>query len=117
MPAWVKYTVILAAVVGIVSTPLVWLLNGPDTGQMVGAVVQAATGVAALVWAVMQQPQTASEQSAIDTGDARATGGGDANTGKRRSGATGGGPARAERTGNATANGPGSRANTGIDNS
>lgn len=115
MPVWVKYTVIGVAVLGILSTPLVWLLNGPDTGQMVGAVVQAATGVAALVWAVMQQPQTAPEQTATDTGDAQATGGGDANTGSRRPG-TSNAPSRAQRTGNATADGAGSKSNTGIDN-
>ncbi|MER8046430.1 hypothetical protein [Streptomyces sp. NPDC094032] len=40
----------VVAVAGIISTPLVWLLNSPDTGQLVGASVQAAAGIAALVW-------------------------------------------------------------------
>ena len=51
-----KLTVIVAAAAGIVSTPLLWLLDSPDTGQLVGATVQAATGIAALVWALLQRP-------------------------------------------------------------
>lgn len=51
-----KITVMVVGVAGVVSTPLVWLLDSPDTGQLVGASVQAATGIAALVWALLQRP-------------------------------------------------------------
>jgi hypothetical protein len=51
-----KITVMVAATVGVVSTPLVWLLDSPDTGQLVGASVQAAFGIAALVWGLLQRP-------------------------------------------------------------
>ncbi|PLW74265.1 hypothetical protein C0036_02830 [Streptomyces sp. DJ] len=115
--AW-KITVIVVAVAGIASTPLVWLLDDPDTGQLVGASVQAATGIAALLWALLQRPQAPGPQdTAVDTGAARATGGASASSGVRRPGGTGSGSARAERTGDATAHGPGSHASTGIDHS
>lgn len=113
-----KITVIMAAAAGIVSTPLLWLLDSPDTGQLVGASVQGATGIAALVWALIQRPSTTvpgPADLAVDTGNADGTAGGEAHTGVRRPGAAGTGSARAERTGDATAHGPGSRATTGID--
>ncbi|MEU1012568.1 hypothetical protein [Streptomyces sp. NPDC005890] len=115
-----KITVMVAAVAGIVSTPLLWLLDSPDTGQLVGASVQAATGIAALAWALLQRPPVAApppgpSDVAVDTGNAEGTGGGTAHTGVRRPGATGTGTAKAERTGNATADGPGSSASTGVD--
>ncbi|MEV8019739.1 hypothetical protein AB0O76_25970 [Streptomyces sp. NPDC086554] len=49
-----KIMVMVVAVVLTVSTPFFWLLDDPDTGQLVAASVQGATGVAALVWALMQ---------------------------------------------------------------
>ncbi|MFI8829320.1 hypothetical protein [Streptomyces sp. NPDC053431] len=114
-----KITVVVVAVAGTVSTPLVWLLNSPDTGQLVGASVQAAVGIAALVWALFQQPSTGQAQGPVDraaeTGKAEATNGGSASSGVRRPGGTGSGSATAERTGDATADGTGSRASTGVD--
>ncbi|MFJ9871333.1 hypothetical protein [Streptomyces sp. NPDC101165] len=111
-----KITVLVAAVVLTVSTPFFWLLDNPDTGQLVAASVQGATGIAALVWALMQSPvNPEAGVAAIDTGKARATGGGQASTGVRRPREAGSGPVRAERTGDATADGPGSNASTGID--
>lgn len=122
-----KIAVLVAAGAGIVSTPLIWLLDGPDTGQLAGASVQAAAGIAALVWALFQ-PTAAPpgpRDTAVGTGKAEATGGGSAHTGVRRrggagsggpgSGGAGSGSAKAERTGDATAHGPGSSAGTGID--
>jgi hypothetical protein len=107
----------VAAVVLTASTPFFWLLDTPDTGQLVAASVQGATGIAALVWALMQSP-AASRQAGIvvaDTGKAKATGGGRASTGVRRPQDAGSGLVRAERTGDATAEGPGSNASTGVD--
>jgi hypothetical protein len=113
-----KITVIVAAVAGVLSTPLVWLLNSPDAGQLVGASVQAATSIVALVWALLQRPPAPTRgvtDVAIDTGKAEATGGGAAHTGVRRPGGAGTGSAKAERTGDATAKGSGSSATTGVD--
>ncbi|PWJ02152.1 hypothetical protein DKG34_40270 [Streptomyces sp. NWU49] len=112
-----KIAVVVVAVAGIVSTPLVWLLDDPDTGQLVGASVQAAAGIAALLWAMFQHapPAPGPQDTAVDTGAAEATGGASARTGVRRPGGAGSGSARVERTGDATAHGPGSSANTGID--
>ncbi|MFD3657932.1 hypothetical protein [Streptomyces sp. NPDC058620] len=115
-----KITAMVTAVAGIVSTPLVWLLDSPDTGQLVGASVQAATGIVALVWALLQPPPAPAPAPgpvdvAVNTGKAKATGGGTAHTGVRRPGGAGTGSAKAERTGDATAEGPGSTAATGID--
>lgn len=104
----------VAAVLVIVSTPVFWLLDGPDTGQLVGASVQAATGVGALVWAWIQ-PASEARDSAVRTGRAEASGGGRAHTGIRRRGAGGSGAARVERSGDAVARGRGSSAGTGID--
>ena len=104
----------------IVSTPLVWLLGNPDTGQFVAASVQGATGAASLL-AALFPPRTTPDAGAtdvvVDTGRAGATGGGRALTGIRRPQGTGNGSARAERTGDATADGSGSSANSGIDHS
>ncbi|WP_326770342.1 hypothetical protein OG978_41895 (plasmid) [Streptomyces sp. NBC_01591] len=119
-----KITVMVVGVAGVVSTPLVWLLDSPDTGQLVGASVQAATGIAALVWALLQRPPAPAPaptpvpgpaDSAVDTGKADGIDGGTAHTGVRRPGGAGTGSAKAERTGDATAQGPGSSAGTGID--
>ncbi|MFJ8536889.1 hypothetical protein [Streptomyces sp. NPDC093591] len=111
-----KITVIVAAAVGVVSTPLIWLLDSPDAGQMAGASVQAAAGIAALVWAVFQHPGNRTDDAAVRTGQARASRGGRAVTGiwrPRRF--RGSGPARAARTGNAIADGEGSHSVSGID--
>ncbi|MFE2140642.1 hypothetical protein ACFXA3_02600 [Streptomyces sp. NPDC059456] len=110
-----KTAIVLVALAGIVSTPLFWLLDKPDTGQLVGASVQGATGIAALLWALFQRPPTPEPaDTAIDTGQAEASGGATARTGVKRPG-DGRGSARAERTGNATATGAGSTAGTGIE--
>ncbi|MFJ8856767.1 hypothetical protein [Streptomyces sp. NPDC102437] len=94
-----KITVIVLAGVGIVSTPLIWLLDGPDGGQLVGASVQAAVGIAALVWALFQHPSptTGPRDSVSRTG--KATRGGVA--GIKRPGGRGRGSATAKRTGEA----------------
>jgi hypothetical protein len=110
-----KAVVVVVALVGIVSTPVIWLLDNPDTGQLVGASVQGATGIAALAWALFQRPAAPGlADVAVDTGSARATGGATATTGVRRRGGRKG-SARAEGTGDATATGAGSDASTGVD--
>ncbi|MFF2543017.1 hypothetical protein ACFVUY_10685 [Kitasatospora sp. NPDC058063] len=116
-------SVIVVAVAGIVSTPVFWLMDGPDAGQLVGASVQGASGIAALVWAVLQQRSAAAAsasgrvRTAVRTGAAEASEGGVASTGVRDPGGAGGGSFRADRTGNAKATGQGSKAVTGVDNS
>ncbi|MER6916035.1 hypothetical protein ABT354_30545 [Streptomyces sp. NPDC000594] len=93
-----KITVIALAGAGVVSTPLLWLLDGSGTGQLVGASVQAAVAVAALLWALFQRPAPSGPTDSADrTGTA--TGGGV--TGIRRPGGRGSGSATAERTGDA----------------
>ncbi|ESU51970.1 hypothetical protein K7395_32260 [Streptomyces filamentosus] len=109
-----RIVLIVVGVACIAATPLVWLLNGPGTGELVGASLQAGTGVAALVW-VWSQPRQG--DSATDTGQAKASRGGSAHTGIRRPGGVGAGSARVDRTGAATADGVGSSAGTGIDHS
>ncbi|MGX8910232.1 hypothetical protein ACR820_34230 [Streptomyces netropsis] len=113
-----KIVVMMVAAVGIVSTPLIWLLDNPDSGQLVAASVQGATGIAALGWALVQPPATPEPgptDAAVDTGKANATAGGRASTGVRRPQGAGSGLVRAERTGDATADGSGSSAVTGVD--
>ena len=110
-----KIVVIVVAAVAIVSTPLVWLLDSPDSGQLVGASVQAATGIAALLWALFSGPSAGSEDVAERTGEADAADGGTAVTGVRRPGGRGSGSATAQRTGRAKATGEGSSAVSGID--
>ncbi len=115
-----KVGIVAGAGAAIVSTPLVWLLDNPDTGQMVGASVQCATGIAALVWALIQASSDSAtppgqQDAAVDTGHSEATGGGSAHTGIRRSRGAEGGSARAQSTGDATARGSGSSAGTGVD--
>ncbi|MCX4501620.1 hypothetical protein ACIA8M_24085 [Streptomyces anulatus] len=110
-----------AMVVGgmlIVSTPFFWLLDSPDTGQLVAASVQGLTGVAALIPALLPSPagpESGTANTVTSTGNAKATAGGKASTGIRRPNGAGSGSAKAEGTGNAVANGPGSSANTGVD--
>ncbi|MGW4506833.1 hypothetical protein ACWENO_19570 [Streptomyces sp. NPDC004436] len=92
----------VVAVALIVSTPLFWLLNGPDTGQLVGASVQAAAGVAALVWALFQRSAPAGPvDKATDTGEASEGG----VTRIKRPGGRGEGSASAEGTGDAKGRG------------
>ncbi|MFE9561756.1 hypothetical protein ACFYM0_11670 [Streptomyces sp. NPDC006487] len=110
-----KVTLIVLAVAGVVSTPLIWLLDSPDAGQLTGASIQAAAGIAALVWALLQSPGNRADDTAVRTGQARASHGGSALTGVKRPKGRGSGSARAERTGNATATGEGSNASSGVD--
>lgn len=96
--AW-KITVMVLAASGVLSTPLIWLLDSPGAGQLVGATVQAAVGIAALVWALFQRPSAVGPTDrATRTG--RASRGG--TTGVRRPGGRGRGSATAERTGEAS---------------
>jgi hypothetical protein len=113
-----RITVVVLAVAGVVSTPLVWLLDGPGAGQFVGASVQAAAGVGALAWVLLQSPEgaTGPEDEAVRTGTAGASDGGRAVSGVKRPRGAGRGSARAERTGDATATGDGSSATSGVDN-
>ncbi|MFE3121819.1 hypothetical protein ACFXHD_00165 [Streptomyces hydrogenans] len=84
-----KIIVMVAAVAVIAVKPLFWLLDSPGTGQLVGASVQAAAGIAALIWALFQRPQTWQEQTqelvdrAVKTGTAEATESGSASSGVR----------------------------------
>ncbi|MFC4493088.1 hypothetical protein ACFPA8_02920 [Streptomyces ovatisporus] len=113
-----KIAVVVVAGVLAISTPFFWLLDSPGTGQLVGASVQGATGIAALVWALLQSPAAPAPKpadTAVSTGRARATAGGTAVTGVRRPRGAGRGSASAERTGDATADGGGSSAASGID--
>ncbi|MFE5894782.1 hypothetical protein ACFQ6E_38415 [Streptomyces sp. NPDC056462] len=110
-----KVTVIVVAVAAMVSTPLVWLMNGPDGGQFIGASVQAAVGIVALLWAILQHPQRQPQDRVSQTGVAHAEDGGTAHTGIKRPGGRGRGAATARRTGKATARGRHSSAGTGID--
>ncbi|MGY0063709.1 hypothetical protein ACWY4P_45700 [Streptomyces sp. LZ34] len=109
-----KVVVIVLAVGGIASTPLIWLLDSPDSGQMAGASIQAAAGIAALVWALFQQPVSRADDVARRTGVPRARSGSRAVTGVRRPQGRGSGSAKAEDTGNAFAR-DGSESVSGID--
>ncbi|MEU5159392.1 hypothetical protein AB0G74_07250 [Streptomyces sp. NPDC020875] len=93
-----KISVIVAAGLVVVSTPLIWLLDGPGAGQLAGASVQAAVAVAALVWAVLQPPPLAGPTDTV-SGSGTARGG--AVTGIRRPGGRGRGSASVERSGDA----------------
>ncbi|MFE6698675.1 hypothetical protein [[Kitasatospora] papulosa] len=110
-----KITVIVLAAAGVLSTPLIWLLNSPNAGQLTGASIQAAVGIAALVWALFQPAGTRTDDTAVGTGQARASSGGTAVTGVRRPKGRGSGSAKAETTGNASAAGNDSSAISGID--
>jgi len=110
-----KITVIVLAAAGVVSTPLIWLLDSPDAGQLVGASIQAAVGIAALLWAWFQSGGNHTDDTVVSTGQARASRGGAAVTGIKRPRGKGNGSAKAESTGNATATGDDSNAVSGID--
>ncbi|KUN50990.1 hypothetical protein AQJ43_30200 [Streptomyces avermitilis] len=94
---------------------MIWLLDSPDAGQLVGASIQAAVGVAALIGALFQHPASRTDDTAARTGVARASGGGTAVTGVECPQGRGSGSAQTERTGNATAGGDGSSAVSSID--
>ncbi|MGX2995806.1 hypothetical protein JNUCC64_16210 [Streptomyces sp. JNUCC 64] len=114
MIRWRKAALVAAGAVATVSTPVVWLLGDPDTGQLVGASVQAGAGIAALLAPLLWRTGgPAPHVEAVDTGKAVARGGGSANSGVRLGGTTGGGTVRAERTGDATAE-DGGTANSGV---
>jgi hypothetical protein len=110
-----KITAIIVAAVAIISTPAVWLLGSPDAGQLAGATIQAAVGIAALVWALFQHSDSRVDDVAVRTGQAKASGGGTAVTGIRRQQGQGSGSAKVQGSGNATASGDGSGAVSGID--
>jgi hypothetical protein len=112
-----KIVIIVAAVAAILSTPLVWLLGSTDAAQLAGASVQAATGVGALLWALLSGPASPApvHDEARHTGRAEAVDGGRAVTGVKRPGGRGSGSATAENTGPSTARGPDSTATSGID--
>ncbi|MFF5447600.1 hypothetical protein [Streptomyces sp. NPDC012888] len=118
--AW-KAVAIVVALAGTGSTPLIWVLDGSDAGQLTGASIQAAVGIAALIWALLQPgaPRNATprtEDTAARTGTADASGGASAVSGiRRRPGRGGSGSARAEDTGDARATGRNSRGVSGID--
>jgi hypothetical protein len=105
-----------------VASPLAFTLGPAGMGDTVSASIIAATAVAALVvpmWSggtrsPKPDDQVPNDTYAMKTGKAEADGGGDANTGVRRQRGTVG-PVRAERTGPAVAHGPGSRANSGVE--
>ncbi len=108
LQGWKKVVVIGVALVVVVSTPFLWLLDGPETGQFVGASVQAAAGVLALLWAILRRPEHGPTDTVNFTGDAQTEDGGAAITGIRRPGGDGEGAATAETTGKSTAKGGGS---------
>ncbi|MFG2349617.1 hypothetical protein [Streptomyces phaeochromogenes] len=116
MPHYWKITIIVVAAAAIISTPLFWLLDSPNSGQLVGASVQAATGIAALLWAILSQSsaQAPAGTEVRRTGAAVARGGGRSFTGILRRADRKGGPAIAEDTGPSTAVGEGSIAASGI---
>ncbi|WP_443046688.1 hypothetical protein [Streptomyces sp. DSM 40750] len=103
------------ALAGIVSTPLIWLLGSPNSGQLVGASIQGAVGIAAFVWALFQNPTSRVDDVAVRTGEPEAEDGGSAVTGVKRPKGRGSGSAKAQDTGKAKATGKGSRAVSGVD--
>lgn len=114
MTGWRRTALVAAGAVATASTPVVWLWGDPDTGQMVGASVQAGIGIATLLVPVLWgRDRTGGQAEAVGTGKAVASGGGSANSGVRLGGDTEGMSARAERTGDATAEGGGT-ANSGV---
>ncbi|URM89215.1 hypothetical protein LUW75_03425 [Streptomyces sp. MRC013] len=108
-----KVAVVVLAVAGVVSTPVVWLLDGPGAGQVAGASVQAAVAIAALVWAMFQPGGDRAEATVTGSGPAEATDGARSVTGLLRR--AGRGPARVENSGPATARDAGSSAVSGIE--
>ncbi|WSW18976.1 hypothetical protein OG277_41745 [Streptomyces phaeochromogenes] len=116
MPNGAKAGVFVLAIAGIVSTPLVWLLNGPGPGALVGASVQGTVGIAALVWALWQGAAGAGpHDEVIRGGEAISRQGGTAVSGIRRPRGRGHGDATVRASGKATAVGEGASAVTGVD--
>jgi hypothetical protein len=119
MSRGLKIILITLSVTGGASIPLVWLLDGPNAGQLVGATLQFAVAVAAFCWAVWPDaPRSVrARYAAVRTGAARAEDGGVANSGVRIRGRWGRNvaSARAEATGTAMAGGRNSNANSGVD--
>ncbi|CAL9356974.1 hypothetical protein SUDANB105_00587 [Streptomyces sp. enrichment culture] len=114
-----KITVITLSVAGVASIPLVWLLDGPDAGQLVGATLQFAVAALAFCWAVRPDAPRGvrARLEAVRAGAARAEDGGKANAGVRVRGrmARGIASARAQDTGKSTAKGRRSEANSGVE--
>ncbi|MEV5238534.1 hypothetical protein AB0K89_05400 [Streptomyces cinnamoneus] len=112
-----KITVIVVAVAAIVSTPLVWLLGSPNAGQLAGASIQAATGIAALLWAVLASPPAPAPARDVvrRTGAAEAKDGGLAVAGIKHPEGSGGTSALVEDMGPSTAHGQGSSAVSGVE--
>ncbi|MFF4410418.1 hypothetical protein [Streptomyces sp. NPDC001404] len=107
---------IALAVVGIISTPLIWLLGGHGPGELAAATVQGAVSIAALVWALFQRPDEGGATDEVKrSGAAETRNGGGATTGVRRPGGRGRGSAHVVDSGDATADGRGSKAVSGID--
>jgi hypothetical protein len=112
----------VGAAVLAVASPLAFTLASATVGDAVSASVIAATAAAALavpLWPGRTDgPKpgggASSDAVAAYTGRAKADSGGDANTGVRRQRGAGG-AARAEHTRDAAAHGPGSHANTGVE--
>ncbi|MFM9458156.1 hypothetical protein [Streptomyces europaeiscabiei] len=115
MPHHWKITIIVVAAAAIISTPLVWLLDSPNSGQLVGASVQAATGISALLWAIFSGSSAHAPAGTVvrRTGAAVARGGGRAIAGIMRRADRDAAPAIAENTGPSTAVGEGSLAVSG----
>lgn len=116
MPHGWRLAVAIAAAAAILATPLVWLLGSRGTGEIVGASIQAGTGVATLAWALLSSGSGGQQRDeAVGTGEVHATNGGRAHSGLRRPGGGGTIGARVKNTGKATADGSGSNASSGID--
>ena len=117
-----KVVLAVGAAVLVVASPLAYTLASAGVGDAVSASVIAATAAAALavpLWPGRSDgPEpgrdASSDATAADTGRAEADSGGDANTGVRRRRDVGG-AVRAGHTGEAVARGPGSHANTGVE--
>jgi hypothetical protein len=116
-----KAVLTAGVVVLVVASPLAYTLVSAGVGDAVSASVIASTAVVALAAPLWSGRTDSAEHGdlpsgavAADTGRATAVAGGTANTGVRRRAGIGG-AARAEHTGDAITRGPGSCANTGVE--
>ncbi|MEU0991601.1 hypothetical protein [Streptomyces sp. NPDC005953] len=116
-----KVAIMTGAAAAIASTPLYWLLGGPDSGRLVAASVQGATGVIALVWSLFTSPGSPEPRTATDavdivsgSGRASASDGGTAVSGGVRGSVADSIPMRVQDSGKVTAEGPGSFACSGV---
>ncbi|MBB5940340.1 hypothetical protein [Streptomyces zagrosensis] len=120
VPKAAQALIMTSAAVAIVSTPLYWLLGGPDSGELAAASVQGTTGVIALAWSLLTslaatEPHApGGADTATVTGRASAVNGGRAVTGVLRGRRTDAASARVEKSGDATAQGPDSVACSGV---